>query len=369
MSSPNLRPEYSSLSFTLISYALQAATGKNYSTLLNDQITQALNLSNTLPSPGSDAQAVIPAGDSSWGSDYGDNVPGGGLVSSSDDLSTFLHRLLNHSLLPPGEVEKWLKPTSTTTNPNTLVGLPWEILRTANLTPKYPHTIDLYTKGGAAVGYAAQIGIVDQYGLGFIVLTAGAKGVEAQVPLFESMAAVFVQAVEEESRAQAAKNYIGTYSEDRLRSLNRHQMRAARNGGGESSITIKIDDGPGLVLANLTRNGMDMLEGIRTLWDAQMVSQGTLSNVFRMFPTDVSKEVEYTVEEDWRINYDPAFEGAQAELPNQSTMRDMCISWQTGGALFYGGEPVDRFVFVKSLKDRSIVEVRWPAGRLVLVKG
>jgi hypothetical protein len=83
------------------------------------------------------------------------------------------------------------------------VGLPWEIYRTANLTPKYPHTIDLYTKGGAAIGYAAEIGLVDQYGFGWVILTAGAKGVEAQLPLREAILATLLPVIEDVAREAA----------------------------------------------------------------------------------------------------------------------------------------------------------------------
>lgn len=55
---------------------MQAATGKNYSQLLHDEILTPLNMTNTGPSPGDVAKAVIPpTEDNSWGGDYGDNVP------------------------------------------------------------------------------------------------------------------------------------------------------------------------------------------------------------------------------------------------------------------------------------------------------
>jgi len=55
---------------------MQAATEKNSSQLLQDEILTPLNMTNTGPSPGDDAKAVIPPiEDNSWGSDYGDNVP------------------------------------------------------------------------------------------------------------------------------------------------------------------------------------------------------------------------------------------------------------------------------------------------------
>lgn len=72
---PNTRPVYSQLSFTLLSYAFQAHTGKNYTQLLDEYLIQPLKLPNFGASPGNDERAVIPPGDNSWGSDYGDNAP------------------------------------------------------------------------------------------------------------------------------------------------------------------------------------------------------------------------------------------------------------------------------------------------------
>ena len=71
------RPVYSNVAFRIISYALEEATGgKNYSTLLQELVTGPLGMSNTLVSPPENNDtAVIPPGESTWGSDYGDNVP------------------------------------------------------------------------------------------------------------------------------------------------------------------------------------------------------------------------------------------------------------------------------------------------------
>jgi CubicO group peptidase (beta-lactamase class C family) len=58
-----------------MSYAVQAHTGKNFTQLLQEFLTKPLGLTNFGASPGDDTKAVIPPGDNSWGSDYGDNAP------------------------------------------------------------------------------------------------------------------------------------------------------------------------------------------------------------------------------------------------------------------------------------------------------
>jgi len=75
IAAPNLRPHYSSLSFQILSYAMTAATGKNYTQLLQENILGPLRMANTGASPGDDAKAVIPSTDNTWGADYGEGVP------------------------------------------------------------------------------------------------------------------------------------------------------------------------------------------------------------------------------------------------------------------------------------------------------
>lgn len=75
VTNPGERPAYSNIAFTLIAMALEKATNKNYTQLVDEIVAKPLGLQNTFPSPGDDAKAVIPPGDSSWGGDYGYNTP------------------------------------------------------------------------------------------------------------------------------------------------------------------------------------------------------------------------------------------------------------------------------------------------------
>ena len=75
ITAPNERPAYSNIAFTLIFMAIEESMGKNYTQLVDELFAQPLGLKNTMPSPGDDDKAVIPPGESSWGSDYGMNAP------------------------------------------------------------------------------------------------------------------------------------------------------------------------------------------------------------------------------------------------------------------------------------------------------
>jgi CubicO group peptidase (beta-lactamase class C family) len=93
---PQTRPVYSNIAFTLLAYAVEIHTGKSYSQLILE-LGLALGLPSTRPSPGNDTLAVIPSVPNNWGSNYGDGVAGGGLVSTIADLSSYMHAILNKS--------------------------------------------------------------------------------------------------------------------------------------------------------------------------------------------------------------------------------------------------------------------------------
>lgn len=69
------QPAYSNVAFSLFILAVEQATGKNYTQLIRELISEPLGLQNTFPSLGDSQKAVIPPVESTWGSDYGINAP------------------------------------------------------------------------------------------------------------------------------------------------------------------------------------------------------------------------------------------------------------------------------------------------------
>lgn len=69
------RPAYSNIAFTLFGLALEEYTGKNYSQLVQELVSEPLGLVSTFPSPGDDDKAVIPLMENTWGADYSFNAP------------------------------------------------------------------------------------------------------------------------------------------------------------------------------------------------------------------------------------------------------------------------------------------------------
>lgn len=363
--SPNDRPSYSSISFTVLSYALQAATGRNYTRLLRDEVLVPLNLTHTGELPGNDSNAVIPAVQpNSWGVDYGDNAPGGGLHSSLNDLCRLAHAILTRTVLPnPTDVRKWLQPTGFAGPTNALVGSPWEIFRTTDLLANHQN-VDVHAKDGGALAYVARVALLDSYGIGLVAFTAGGKGNEALNPIVEAALAVFAPAVDEAARAEA-RVYAGMY-----------QSR----DGVDATLVVEIDEGPGLKVRELSRNGTDILASIQTIWELQPVSPGKLNTDFRMYPMEITRKANLVrdggevdvVEEDWRMLITPDVSGVgnNSMLPRAGTgfWKSQCAAWQSVDTLYYGGEPIDRFVVDRDAVDGTVLGIRSPALRLDLWK-
>lgn len=292
---------------------------------------------------------------------------GGGLFSSLSDLSIIAQRTLNKTVLAtPAEVRKWLKPTSSTSSPNSLVGMPWEIFRSTNLTPDHPHTIDIYSKSGGAFGYTSQISLVDQYGIGIIVLTAGPA--DAQPILSDMLTAGILPAVEEEARIQSAK-------------YTKH-LSAIDKTNTTVKMHLELDSGPGLKLANLTRDGTSILDSLEKFWSIAMPQFGPLDPDLRVHPADLSTPGTMTIpatgnctttveviKEEWLITFSTQPNTAArtgSELPGQGAMQEWCSSWQLSGWINWGGQPIDRLVFMLDKNTGDVLGVEIPFLRATL---
>ncbi|KAL4967988.1 serine hydrolase domain-containing protein [Aspergillus stella-maris] len=392
----NSRPVYSQLSFTLFTLCLEAYSGKNYSQILEETIYRPLNLVNSGVSPGNTERAVIPPGVSQWGSDYGFNAPGSGLYSSNNDISKLLSATLNKGILnTSANVRHWLKPRSTTSSLNTLVGRPWEILRTTDLLPpKHAHTIDIYGKSGGAMGYMAQIAAIDQYGVGLAVLTAGP--VDSASILYRAVLSTFLPAIEEETRAQS-RRYAGTWTSH----LNYTAISRGETNNGTSKVeettrlTLTLDNGPGLKLTSLTHGNASIISAIRTIWAAEFLPLGfgvLPDEDFRIYPTEIETPVpgsevpvilaqspRYTydsnsnnsneeniklIRQEWRVNLDIApIDSSTSDLPGQDKATQYCGSWQMVDWMTYGGIGLDKVVFVLVQGRRDVLGVEVPALR------
>jgi hypothetical protein len=281
-------------------------------------VAEPLGLKNTYPSPGNMSNAVIPPGNITWDVDYGIYLPGGGLVSSASDLAALCHGILARTILSPELTRQWLKPQSFLGSPYTFVGFPWEIYVPPGLVPEHPHTVTTYNKAGGAAGYRTRISIVDEYGLGLVVLTAGAPfGLSI---LWDALLATFVPAADEASRQQATQ-YTGPFSND--------------CSSPDTCVgALIVQDEDSLVIGSVTRNETDILSGILTLW---IVAVGPyisgLSPRVRLFPTELAKpdtlDGKAVIRETWRLWPELPYMNVTG-LPGSGLGSHDCRAWTIG---------------------------------------
>lgn len=275
------------------------------------------------------------------------------MYSSANDLTLLLQGILSESILPtPSQVRQWLTPRAATSSLYSLVGMPWEIVRTTNLTPAHPHTIDMYTKDGYVPGYTSRIGVITDYQFGFTVLTAGPFN--AMAPLTEAVLSVFLPALEEAARDEAAAAYVGNFS-------------TPADAATEGRLVLTMDDGPGLRLSELSSNSSDMIAGLLGLRGLWWGSIGSAEPDLRIYPTGISETVSGAlVREDWRLVIEPPLVPSISELPSQKVYDKVCTTWMGHDIMSYGGQPVDRFVFLK--EEGEVVGIEVPFLRLTMAK-
>jgi hypothetical protein len=280
---------------------------------------------------------------------------GGGVVSSLADLSTFAHGILGRTILPtPGQVRQWLKPTSFAGSLYSFVGAPWEIFRPtpSALTPDHPHPITIYAKSGGANGYRAQFVIVDEYGVGIVVLAAGDVGAASYI--YDAVLSVLIEAVDKVSREQASQTVSGDYSV------------ASCSGDDAQCVSLIIDqDDDSLFVANLIRSNTDVLEGIHAIYaQATGIYFGGVEKTFRLFPTEIRANATMedgtaVVREDWRMWPQTVYE-TDSDLPGRGLGALDCISWTFGDWVHYASEPVGRVVIIRQQKDGQVVGAEVP---------
>ena len=244
--------------------------------------------------------------------------------------------------------------------------MPWEIYRPSYgvLFPGKPesgeHTVTIVAKDGTAYGYRARIAVVDEYGVGVVVLVAGDTGIEALEIVYGAVMSVLLPGVDEAAReeVEGVGGYVGRFAAE------------VKGGVGVEAKLEVAGDGSSLTLSGLRRNGTDMLKGVEDIW---AVSLGAIlprlknNGTWRLYPSEVTTEAEEViggrkvgvVREDWRLWWDIEVL-PETGLPGREFVTGDCSSWSVADWVYYGGEAVDRVVFVKDKKTGDVLGVDFP---------
>lgn len=261
------------------------------------------------------------------------------MFSSISDLSMAGKAMLASTLLPRAQTNRWLKPTTHTSNPANSIGYPWVIYSGGN----YPNTsmVDVYTSLSNVGLYSSYLGLVPDFNAGFTILAADTVSSPDLNAHADIIADVLMPALMKMAVLQAGANFGGSYGPTKR--LN-------------SSITVSADDLPGLFIDEFISNGTDfrqVLAGLNGIKDADALS-------IRLYPTHLISKTKQGSRRAFRAVFQDREEFADNGTPT-------CVSWMDVDSFRYGGASLDQFIFELD-EDGKAVGVEIPALRVKLAR-
>jgi hypothetical protein len=224
------------------------------------------------------------------------------------------------------------------------------------------HTIQVANKDGVAVGYRSRFAIIDEYGFGIVVLTAGDSGAAA-AKVYAAAASMLVPAAEAAAReAVTQQGYIGIFTGQGPVTV------PADNGTANVPINATIVlDGQSLRISTLSRNGSDILNGMGEIWNASMGQITPFLEAkpnWRLYPAEIETpstlpDGRKVILEEWRLQWDDIPTPA-TDLPGANILAHYCPKWSYEDWIYYGGESLDRFIFVKEAKTGNVLGFEAP---------
>jgi serine beta-lactamase-like protein LACTB len=191
LAAPGARYHYSTYGYNLLGAVLEAAAGKSYAALLEDEVARPLELLRTRlePDTGPAESQALPYTKGNDGKyqpshqvDLSDRWPAGGVTSSAEELARFGLGVFSPGYLPDSVRTILLTPQHTADGTAIPVGLGWRIARDS-LGRRYVH------HGGASTGGRAFILVYPDQGVAVAILTNTEAGLgEAEALAFARLA-------------------------------------------------------------------------------------------------------------------------------------------------------------------------------------
>ncbi|KAK5431908.1 hypothetical protein LTR34_005027 [Exophiala xenobiotica] len=339
---PGTTPIMSNTAFQLLAYALEGIKQQPYDTLFN-QTAKSVGLSrSSLRHPPDSTNAVIPGPNESvsgWSTDFGDEAPAISMYSTIADISRAGIAMLNSTLIPSAMTRRWIKPIAHTSNLVNDAGRPWIIYKSTEDQSAINPVVDIYTSYGSVGLYSSYFGLVPDYNVGFVILSADEVSAPDLNVHVDIVADMLLPSLEKAAISQAGSIYSGEYTSNQI---------------GASLIIEKPDGMPGLSLSNFTVGSTDMREELAT---AAGISPSTLS--IRLYPTDL---IEKTASGGTKIAFRAVLQDENAAIDAGTPT---CITWLSVDTLNYNGIPLDLFIF-NDEEGKTSVEI--PALNLDIPK-
>lgn len=227
--------------------------------------------------------------------------------------------ILSYEMLSPIRTRKWMKPLASTSSISTLVGAPWEIYRTNNVT-KDGRMIEFYTKAGDLFSYHSVIALIPDYDLVMVALVGGPEVSGATTyQIIGDASTALLPVIEQAGKAKAHIQYAGTYTDPST----------------NSSLTLSLDDGPGFRVTKWQVRGADV-SGAPLLGETPAVPPRV-----RLYPSNLSTGNQTA----WRAMFEDSADEVAAEDALFPWDQFSCSSWSTLDKLIYQFQAQDLFIF------------------------
>ncbi|KAI8625975.1 beta-lactamase/transpeptidase-like protein [Xylariaceae sp. FL1651] len=339
---PWTNPVYSNVASAILSFAVEAATNMSYDAYVQRAIFGPLGMTNTTISNGPKDRSwgFIPKGDILFGASLGYEDAAGGFYSNTKDIQALGAGILQNRILDPVTTRRWMKPLTSTSSPGVMLGGPWEILRSDTVT-KDERLIEYYTKSGNLGLYNNILCLIPDYDLVITILSAGQQSSEDVVELtLTKVVTALLPAIEDASKTQAESNFVGTYSDSK----------------SNSSITLSLDDGPGLSVSNWTIRNVDIIKNYGSFGGLSSSQIGLPVRV-RLYPTNLEAGPDTA----WRAVFNI---GTTEQLAERDAVRfwpkGSCHTWAALDRQVYGFKSIDEFIIGVS-KDGKAQGINLPA--------
>ncbi|KAK3956120.1 beta-lactamase/transpeptidase-like protein [Pseudoneurospora amorphoporcata] len=302
-------PAYADISFALLSYVAERITGKDFKTLVQDSVLTPLSLTHTFTSAPDDSLGIIPGNryKTSWASTV---------------------------------TRRWLKPSVFTSDPKSLVGMPWGIRQLDigfNQSFQITHA---FNKLGSIGAYTSLLAIIPDLDIGFSLLAAGDPPAGLAMDIADTLTSTYLSTMTYVARTEADRIYSGQYryTENITTITERKRLN--------SSLTISTSSSsPGHILKNWISNSTDM-----SLYAVAIGSNTTdeyldkIKPSVRLYPTGFSEPL--PDEKGKRVAFKAFLEDLSLpeRKPGMQTGTD-CATWVCVTGVVYASRPLDLFVF------------------------
>ncbi|KAL7621890.1 hypothetical protein AAE478_007390 [Parahypoxylon ruwenzoriense] len=225
---------------------------------------------------------------------------------------------------------RWLKPVSFSSDPRSAVGMPWgvrqlQLFKDSDSSYQFATT---FNKVGSIGDYSSLLAIIPDFNIGFSILAAGDTPSSLVTDIADALSDTYLPTMVNTARSQAYATYGGTYTSSNL--------------AVNSSLGIKVDKNPGLVLSSWISNGTNLMwYSVAMSHNVSKAYWNKIQPSVRIYPTGLWDAASHGGK---RVAFKAVFE--DLSLPNATEpFTTDCSTWVSIAGIMYGSKPLDLFIF------------------------